>query len=625
MSTINNKNNNVKNVTSSTSNVTSPYNLENLNQSLFQVTTSSPKISQEIVGRIVNQPLILSSLPFYAGWDESLRKFVITNRLLSRRDAGYTLKNNDIKKVLSKKSLLKKEFEKAPLQGMNAATTLYWQIPFTTYDPDQFFALGMDGFSPIGWRRFQFRHTILKNWIANNKSLIPSCEAGEPLCGGANKLPFLKSNKKTNINNFYVVNKNLLFNKLNNKGSQNLRTRFAGNSLLKLKYTPVEGKLVRLFKDSQKIKESKFINFKNKKNFYRRLKKRYRKVKKHPRPPVWFPSGPLLNQVLPVHYIYVFYKRNRLPKERYLKRRLLKGFSNSQNSSSLKAKASLSEKKSPLSLEYMGISSKEVPNPFDGIIQTLDNPSNINYGPDFTLRRRVKPKRKYHRKSLAQSKTLNTSFLTESSSIEPRRFKFLKYDQKILERPYSSTKKYKEKLATKFAKITGALANKSQKTKKTNLGDNSNMLRVRQLRRRIQRQIFRPVWRYKPRAGGFVWPGDYLRLELIKAPLLNSIPSTTQKQAQLTSEMPFYPPNIMGGKTKSNIKIVGDEKLSSDQKVSTKLKRKKKRTIQEWQIQPKKYLLEKHNLKVIKKKLEKANRSHKIRERIKQITLKNNI
>jgi hypothetical protein len=25
-------------------------------------------------------------IPFYAGWDESLRKFVVTNRLLSRRE-----------------------------------------------------------------------------------------------------------------------------------------------------------------------------------------------------------------------------------------------------------------------------------------------------------------------------------------------------------------------------------------------------------------------------------------------------------------------------------------------------------------------------------------------------------
>jgi hypothetical protein len=71
----------------------------------------------------------------------------------------------------------------------------------------------------------------------------------------------------------------------------------------------------------QKIMSLVLLIKKNSKNVYRRLKKRYR-VKKHPRSPVWFPSGPLLNQVLPVHYIYIFYKRSRF--DRYIKRRLRK-------------------------------------------------------------------------------------------------------------------------------------------------------------------------------------------------------------------------------------------------------------------------------------------------------------
>ena len=70
-------------------------------------------------------------------------------------------------------------FTKAPLLGMNAATTLYWQIPFTTYDPDQFFALGMDGFSPLGWRFFNFKHSkqttkpiCIKNIYSRTKKLF---------------------------------------------------------------------------------------------------------------------------------------------------------------------------------------------------------------------------------------------------------------------------------------------------------------------------------------------------------------------------------------------------------------------------------------------------------------------
>ena len=43
--------------------------------------------------------------------------------------------------------------------------------------------------------------------------------------------------------------------------------------------------------------------------------------------------------------------------------------------------------------------------------------------------------------------------------------------------------------------------------------------------------------------------------------------------------------------------------------------------IPEAQIQSKKYLLEKHNSNVIKKKLAKAQRTNKIQERIKQLNL----
>lgn len=520
-------------------------------------------------------------LPFYAGWDESLRKFVITNRLLSRREAGYSFtKQQKIEKNSLKSNLTM--FEKAPLQGMNAATTLYWQIPFTTYDPDQFFALGMDGFSPIGWRRFQFRHTILKNWITSlsnvtNNKLTEQVETlGEiPTAlksSDNNSLNDVNSNKK----NFFVINKTLVSNTINSNNSVGM---FGASDLRSKELPKLQGELnsnLRLGK-GETIKQNYLIDnmvrsfdnkqifmgnnqtllqqqnkFQNKKNFYRRLKKRYRKVKKHPRPPVWFPSGPLLNQVLPVHYIYVFYKRNRLPKERYLKRRLLKG-------------------------------KKE-----NSLIKTSQ--TNINKGNfDFTLRRRIKPKRKYHRKPLGQTKGVAVGNITESKKVEPRRLKFLKEKQSplIYERPYSSTKKYKENLkqATTFGRS-------SQKTKKTNVGDNSNMLRVRQLRRRMQRQIFRPVWRYKPRAGGFVWPGDYLKLELIKAPLLNTTKTTKEIINQGDDSI------INRAKAQSG----------SSSKVNNKLKRKKKRTIQEWQIQPKRYLLEKHNLKVLKKKLEKSNR-----------------
>jgi len=453
----------------------------------------------------VNNPVAITNpLPFYAGWDESLRKFVVTNRLLSRRESGYEM-NMQQEYQKEFKALLNQEssdnilsFTAAPLKGMNAATTLYWQIPFTTYDPDQFFALGMDGFAPLGWRRFQFRHSILKSWLYEKIT------------------PNRNNEKGTLKNNLNHLNTYIVKNKTN------------------------------ILQTVQPIQNNKFVKISNKtiRNINRRVKKRYRRVKKHPRSPVWFPSGPLLNQVLPVHYIYIFYKRSRLPRDRYIKRRLRKSKAINSNNNIISSQFT-----------------------------------------DFTLRKRIKTKRKYHIKQ----------YLNKKTPIIPRRMKFVSDDSTAMRwRPLS-----RQKLNRPIAElIKEQRALKSKQRKKEQQDSNSKQpanIRVKQLRRRVQRQIIRPFWRYKPRAGGFVWPGDYLKLELVKAPKLNA------KNTDLT-----------------NIELKDPNKLGS---TATKVKRKKKRTIQEWQIQPKKYLLQKHNYNVIKKKLEKAHRSNKIRERIKELSL----
>jgi len=486
-----------------------------------------------------------TSLPFYAGWDESLRKFVVTNRLLSRQDAGYEVDNSFVERnaYFESKNLFndsnynkKEKFTEAPLQGMNAATTLYWQIPFTTYDPDQFFALGMDGFSPIAWRKMIFRHSILKSWLGDKMML----------------------NK--NMDSSYTQEKKSMIGIKNTSNHQDLL-----NTLQKYKM-PQEESL------NKTNRQDAFSNVRN-------LNKRLLRVKKHPRTPVWFPSGPLLNQVLPVHYIYVFYKRSRLPRNRYLSRRLL-SVDNINNNDSLN-------------------------------ILKSSNPAYYNY--DFTLRKRLKPKRKYHLKH-------------DSSIVIPRRLKLLNlininsdpvfknngeaessgnalsgvgqpedkvsgrkeksYDQLSLIRwrPLSSKKINKSfaqlmnEQKTLRAKRQQRLANPSQTDQPS--------LRVKQLKRRVQRQTIRSVWRYRPRAGGFVWPGDYLKMELVKAPKL--------KHMDLSKEI-----------------LVQNEKDSrvDDGTLKRKTKRKKKRTLVEWQIQPKKYHYAKHNMNVLKRKLEKAQRS----------------
>jgi hypothetical protein len=427
----------------------------------------------------------LNPIPFYAGWDENSRQFIVTNRLLSRQEAGYVLnlKNLDSRTSLLPKTLQKLHldsktsklnFTKAPLEGMNAATTLYWQIPFTTYDPDQFFALGMDGFSPLGWRFFDFKHSkqttkpiLIQNMIARDQKRNSS---------------LLSYNMQLKMFDLHST------------------TRFlASNSSV----------------SSNDNKTSK--------NQARKIQKRQKRVKKHPRAPVWFPSGPLANQVLPVHYIYVFYKRARLPRDRYIARRFRKTDD---------SKAFFIQK-------------------------------NFTKMLDFTLRKRVKPIRKYHRKRILNKNQENNLILRR------RPFKSFK-NEAIRFRPL-----FKTIVASPSEMLNSSLLKTKQRKKTTSTKQTSENLRIRQLRRRIQRQVLRPIARYKPRSGGFVWPGDYLRLETIKA---------------------------------STLKISGTKDKAGSQS-GLSIRKKKRRNIQEWQIQPKNYLLQKHNLKVLKKRLQKSQNS----------------
>lgn len=126
------------------------------------IRPNSPTLNSKL---LVNN----TNMPFYAGWDNSVRKFVLTNRLLTRREAGYEISNifpagivqNKVQKEnVSKNSENKGEnftsqllsrptvsrgadarnltdnnnvvFSSWPLKGKNAATTLFSQFPFMT-------------------------------------------------------------------------------------------------------------------------------------------------------------------------------------------------------------------------------------------------------------------------------------------------------------------------------------------------------------------------------------------------------------------------------------------------------------------------------------------------------------
>lgn len=517
-----------------------------------------------------------TSLPFYAGWDESLRQFVVTNRFLSRQEAGYEIDKSFVfpkkKAFFEEESAMakrypqpfstfsldmgkKEKFSEAPLQGMNAATTLYWQLPFTTYDPDQFFALGMDGFSPITWRKMLYRHSILKSWLGTNQR-NESYDLKDR--------PFKTEKVRVKRRKMYT-HKDLV---------KSLKKRAASTEPI---FSP---HFRELFARMQKGKKNRgSSNSLDRFRVSRRLKKRLARVKKHPRTPVWFPSGPLVNQVLPVHYIYVFYKRSRLPRNRYLGRRLLKrnAITNSETLNQVKLSSFFSQS-------------------------------------DFTLRKRLKPKRKYHLKH-------------DTSLVIPRRFRFLRlvphpsssslsFDQRkgllaidLRGRPVSSQKKRKS-----FAELRNELKllrTKRQQRLTKALQTDQPSLRVKQLKRRVHRNIVRSIWRYRPRRGGFVWPGDYLRFENSKVPKLKdrdlqneSLPARNRKESDSAAA-----------------DVKKEESLLRAEKKEKK-KKKKKRQLVEWQIQPKNYLYKKHNRKVLQKRLERANRSGSFELKKKELEFK---
>nr|YP_009632265.1 hypothetical chloroplast RF1 [Parallela transversalis]AYQ22854.1 hypothetical chloroplast RF1 [Parallela transversalis] len=471
----------------------------NLLPSLTSATQTSTQFSKF--------PKLMESvnpLPFYAGWDESLRKFVVTNRLLSRREAGYKLTANLFNlKQNAKTSFhlakanenLQDEFTSYPLKGMNVATTLYWQIPFTTYDPDQFFALGRDGFAPIGWKSFKFRYAkeSIKPILVQSKNFIDKISLEEKV----------------------------------------------SSTLLK--------------KDSQV--------FKNQQKNIRFSQKRNKRIKRHPRSPLSFPSGPLVQEVLPVHYIYVFYKGQRLPRDRYLNRRLRRG------------KPSFAIQDSFFKLK------------------------------DWTLRKRVKPRRRYHRKISLQSALSQKNILALR-----RQFRIsenspsLEKEEVLLQRPMS-----KQRLTT-GQQLESRLKERYKESRKhQKIQSKTDNLRIRQLRRRVQRQVLRPVWRYRPQAGGFIWPGDYLRLEAVKLPRLKSTKDLLNEEKQLAGVQ-------LQASSGQGQKEVGL------QAIRRKLQTKKKRKLTSWQIQPKKYLVEKHNVKVLKRRLERSQNSHKLNKKIKELS-----
>lgn len=527
-----------------------------------------------------------TSIPFYAGWDDSLRKFVVTNRLLSRRDTGFRFDlnalglssfsafgsglpaehathNGKLPPVTQKQPLdtppAYVEFTKAPIQGLNEGSFLYLQtpegqMPFNSYIIDQFIPNNQSFYAPLGWKRFQFRHSLLKNWHAYGPEAHKQSLNSKNYHSNGNIWASNKSNKNTSAGPLPIFLKN---NSLTNLSYFNTPEKRALNT------KPIINKNVKILQN-------------------KRIKKRYKLLKQTPIQLMYVPTGALLNDILPSHYISVFDKQYRIPRNRYIKRYLPK------------AKGSMRtvEPNTPSSITNPdGTKSTAGGSIKDLTLLEYSNSNKAMYmsatgAMDFTLRKKLKPRRKYHKKR----------FTKKDGLIFPRRQKFTKPTAMLSNLSLtaeasldSTTEGFRLRPSTK-AKQTSSFVQKTKSKKRV-----PRTLRLRQLRNREFKQVYKPLQRFEPRSGGFVWPGDYLRFEIVPMPKLKTSALSAQGNIQ---------PNISATETKSSSGTLAppstvDKGLQPQQK--NKVKRKI--NVQPVGLLPRKYLLEKHNLKVLKKKL----------------------
>lgn len=473
-----------------------------------------PSNSDSEFSKFIGKETVLNPFPFYAGWDNSLRKFVLTNRFLTRRDTALKVNNLGLQttevgspmstsQTFSENSRVQSQqiFTNNPVLGLNEANFLYWQneMPFKSFNIEQFNTNVTSFYAPIGWRRFQFRHSILKTWL-NNGEIRQQQQQGSNLKQNGNIIK-IKLNSELTLNN-----------------------------------------LLKNIQYKQKRKTQKFE--------YRRLTKRYKLSKNAPASFTFKPPGPVLMDVLPSHYLAVFNSQYRLPRHRYLKYKLLKNSKIMQEKNNQFKQINNLKQQDPLS------STAEFNKDF------LFNSSKNITAPSFTLRKRIKPKRKFHRKRVIKAGGL----------IVPRRRQFI------------NTTNTSDLTNLRWRPSTDYNKNKidSQKTRLK-----TDTIRRRKLRRKVFKQIFKPTQRFQPRYGGFIWPGDYPRLEF--------------------TDMP---------------KLTQTKLVDSGEKIQPQQKTKEKRKISPMVgVLPHTSLVEKHNLLVLKKKLEKAQRSNKINQKKEEFKL----
>jgi hypothetical protein len=558
-----------------------------------------------------NKALIpTTNLPFYAGWDESLRKFVVTNRLLTLRDAESELRirNNYDSRLTTLINLPPEPGNithlkfSSPMKGLGAGVAMYIIIPFGSYDTDQFYPAGVDGFTPYGWRRFTFRQTLLKTWLYERAANLNS-----------NSRNRRKSKSKVIVRNKSTIVNPSIASRLKNKtrivgsssssslfqplGSER-RQRSSDKIASKFKYK-IDEKLNPLFSATQIFNKGSRIQLKN-----RLTHKMFNEDKNEGqngqepnqdknRPPV----GPRLHHILPNHYTHLIYMGLRDPLTYMMRQRLRKNL--------------------PESLKLAnpsGVLEDKGTNPFNrGAISDIKF---IKFAPDFTLRLLVKPNRFYHIKT-------QEGDLYEDPYIVPRRVKFLRQEMKesalAASSSLSSSSERREhaqratqrqrqpRKAMRWRPIgvqtvdlsistfvkemkearyidrntlkldPGILASKKPEEARTI--EEEEQIKERSFEKRIVSQIHRYIPRAEPLGGGYVWDDDYFQLN----PTFRLLEEDDHKNQNY------------------------------------RLKQKSLELAPIFEMRETPIPRELHNYNVLKTKLKKAKRSNKLRERMKQL------
>jgi hypothetical protein len=398
------------------------------------------------------------TIPFYAGWDESLRQFIITNRLLSREEQI----DNDF------------------VKGMNMKNVKYTLTPFALYNIDVYYNYGAPGYTPLHWRRIEFRHHLLNTWrnlqtklypnkieceksersVVNDKNqpkLIGTCESYEQETESSKLCEFPEANqtKRTDKNSAIFENeKRKIEEKKMNCGEKSLNRKIFLKSKQEIKHIVPSTSA----QNANKILASTRIAD----GVYPTVKKRNKNLQNHS-PRLYGKIGPSINEVLPIYYLLTFDMKSR-------------------STPGILSYRYVEFKKQMRKFQKLGKKQKRA--------MRLDIPKKTKGEvvlPELTFRRRIT--------NLSVSRAFHFPPLLEPrQTLELERWRPFQKKRLPAEKSRSDLIKEEELIDPKFD-------------------------------RTLDKRLY-----FQPNAGGFVWAGDYLRLIQSQVPRVKNTPQYVKRK-----------------------------------------------------------------------------------------------